>query len=644
MPHDRDKSKRRTLSVGQRVFDRFYLKRGLGEGGTGVVWLAHDRVLEQLVALKFLADHLLHDRQAVERLKHETRRNLKLSHPNIVRIHDFLQDVHGAAIMMEYVEGWSLWTMKVDKPNQIFTLAEITPWLRELFDALDYAHNHAGIVHRDVKPGNLMLNGRGQLKITDFGLARNIRKSSSRDFVDPRVIGTDVYMSPQQWSGEEPTVSDDIYSIGATIYELLTGRPPFYEGNIMDQVYDTVPPSMKQRLAELGISDVEIPAAYEETVAACLAKHPDDRPGSVNVVAARLGLVEIFLPAAPEPIREPIQDTPVTEIQFEPETGSEPEPEPVKEPLPAEVPVVAESFVSGHRGVVVGFALAVVMGLAGWWVMGKISGGKTSSLASAATGAFPQAGKAWQNSLGMKFVPVPGVRGLVSIWETRVQDFTTYVAEIGHEPGNQMLSMDATSNVWKETGHSWKNAEFPQAANHPVVGISWREAVGFCDWLTTRERASGWLTTNQSYRLPTSAEWGRAAGTNKFVWGNSWPPPKGTGNFSGEEILHRLPTHSVIKGFDDGFTGTAPVGSFAANVFGIFDLAGNVTEFCADRDANDRQRRRWLAGGSWQDSTETALAVKSFGHIREVRRISDCGFRVILEFRGTNKPADGVEE
>ena len=643
MPHDRDKSKPRTLNVGQRVFDRFYLKRGLGEGGTGVVWLAHDRVLEQLVALKFLADHLLHDRQAVERLKHETRRNLKLSHPNIVRIHDFLQDARGAAIMMEYVEGWSLWTMKVDKPNQIFSIAEITPWLRELFDALDYAHHQAGIVHRDVKPGNLMLNGRGQLKITDFGLARNIRKSKSRDFVDPRVIGTDVYMSPQQWSGEEPTVSDDIYSIGATIYELLTGKPPFYEGNIMDQVYDTVPPSMKQRLAELGISDVEIPAAYEETVAACLAKHPDDRPGSVNVLATRLGLVEKTLPATPEP-DEKTQEMPVAEIQFEPETGSEPEPQPVSEPLPLLVKPTEATFLSGHRGVLVGFALAVVMGLVGWMVMTKFSTGKTSGSVSVAAGAFPQAGKAWQNSLGMKFVPVPGVPGLVAIWETRVQDFTTYVAEIGHEPGNQMLSMDATSNVWKETGHSWKNAEFPQATNHPVVGISWREAVNFCDWLTTRERASGWLTTNQSYRLPTSAEWGRAAGTNKFVWGNTWPPPKGAGNFAGEEIHQRLPAHPVIKGYDDGFTGTAPVGSFSPNAFGIFDLAGNVAEFCADRDSTDRQHRRWVAGGSWQDTAEATLAAKNFTHMREVRRISDCGFRVLLEFRGSQSTTNGAEE
>ena len=109
MPPGSNPARKRTLAPGQRVFDRFILKRALGSGGTGVVWLAHDRVLEQPVALKFLADDLLHDRHAVERLKHETRRNLKLSHPNIVRVHDFLQDASGAAIKMEYVEGWSLW-------------------------------------------------------------------------------------------------------------------------------------------------------------------------------------------------------------------------------------------------------------------------------------------------------------------------------------------------------------------------------------------------------------------------------------------------------------------------------------------------------------------------------------------------------
>ncbi len=279
----------RGLASGQRVFGRYYLKRALGDGANGVVWLAHDRLLEQPVALKLLADHLLHDARAVDRLKHETRRNLKLSHPNIVRIHDFVQGTDGAAIVMEYVEGWSLWALKVDKPRGIFSVVEITPWLRDLCSALDYAHTQAHIVHRDLKPLNLLLDARGQLKVSDFGLARDIRHTSESEAPSP-IAGTDLYMSPQQWTGEQPAVADDIYSLGATIYELLTGKPPFYQGDIFRQLHEDTPPSMTDRLLEFGVDDGAIPLAWEETVAACLRKEAAGRPSSVAAVTAGLGL------------------------------------------------------------------------------------------------------------------------------------------------------------------------------------------------------------------------------------------------------------------------------------------------------------------------------------------------------------------
>ena len=285
-------AKARELAAGQRVFDRYYLKRTLGEGGMGVVWLAHDRTLEQPVALKFLADHFLHDHHEVERLKQETRRNLKLAHPNIVRIHDFEQDAHAAAIAMEYVDGWSLWTMRVDKPRQIFEANEVGPWIGDLCDALDYAHNQAQIVHRDLKPANLILNSRGQIKVSDFGLSRDLRRKVKADSGHPKIAGTDWYMGPQQWTGEPPAVADDIYSLGTTIYELLTGKPPFYEGDIFQQVYGVVPPSMTERLFEFGIEDVSIPLNWEETVAACLEKDPARRPGSAREVATRLAVLK----------------------------------------------------------------------------------------------------------------------------------------------------------------------------------------------------------------------------------------------------------------------------------------------------------------------------------------------------------------
>lgn len=278
------------FSAGQRVFERYYLKRTLGQGGMGVVWLAHDRVLEQPIALKFLAPHLVEDRQELERLKSETRRSLKLSHPNIVRIHDFIQTANGVAVAMEYVDGWSLWSLRVDKPKQVFSVEEIVPWIRDLCSALDYAHNEAGIVHRDIKPANLIVNSRGQLKVTDFGLSRDLHWGPAHDATHTNIVGTDWYMSPQQWTGEPPAVADDIYSLGATIYELLTGKPPFYDGDVFTRLHEEIPPSMTDRLFQFGVDDILIPLHWEETIAACLEKAADRRPVSARDVAARLGL------------------------------------------------------------------------------------------------------------------------------------------------------------------------------------------------------------------------------------------------------------------------------------------------------------------------------------------------------------------
>ncbi len=279
----------KSLSVGQRVFERYYLKRTLGIGGMGSVWLAHDRVLEQPVALKFLADDLLHDPKEIERLKIETQRSQQLAHPNIVRIHDFMQNHKHAAVAMEFVEGWSLWSMKVDRPGQRFTVEEIKPWVRDLCAALDYAHTVGEIVHRDVKPANLLLDARGQLKLADFGLSRPMNPAHA-DLGYHRVVGTDWYMSPQQWTGEPPSVADDVYSLGATIYELLTGKPPFYEGDVLLQVHEVIPPMMSERLTQFGVRRATIPPEWDETIAACLAKEHAERPGSIRDVAVRLGI------------------------------------------------------------------------------------------------------------------------------------------------------------------------------------------------------------------------------------------------------------------------------------------------------------------------------------------------------------------
>src|SRR5438034_4212087 len=163
--------------------------------------------------------------------------------------------------------------------------------MEECWDALDDADNHAGVVHRDLKPSNLMVNQRGDLKVADFGIARSLVDSMSMLTMGARgTSGTLVYMSPQQLDGERGSHLDDIYSLGATLYELLTSKPPFYSGNIDRQIHERIAPSMTERRKELDIAPALLPPIWEEVVAACLAKDPAQRPQSTADVANRLSL------------------------------------------------------------------------------------------------------------------------------------------------------------------------------------------------------------------------------------------------------------------------------------------------------------------------------------------------------------------
>jgi serine/threonine protein kinase/tetratricopeptide (TPR) repeat protein len=280
----------REFAGGQVVFGRFKLVKVLGRGGMGIVWLALDEELERDVALKFLPDLMIQDRSLLDQLKHETKRSLELTHPHIVRIHDFVHDERSGCISMEYIDGETLSNLRAEKEGRVFESQEIAGWIAQLCDALDYAHNHAKVIHRDLKPANLMVNQRGELKVADFGIARNLADSASRWTAEKSRSGTLVYMSPQQLSGERGIHLDDIYSLGATIYELLTSKPPFYSGNIDRQICERVAPSMTERRKEFNIEPALIPRVWEDAVAACLAKDPSRRPQSAVDVAQRLQL------------------------------------------------------------------------------------------------------------------------------------------------------------------------------------------------------------------------------------------------------------------------------------------------------------------------------------------------------------------
>ena len=274
-----DSQKGASLHEGQRVFERYVLEEMVGRGSMGIVWKAHDKTLDRIVALEFLPDRIYRDARARDDLKRETRRCLELTHPNIMRIHDFLEDGDMAAIAMEYLDGLNLSEMLM---GGCFKPEELSVWVTDLCSAIDYAHNTGRCMHRELRPGSLVVNSLGSLTITDFGFALSTRSSSG---------GTISYMSPQRVVGELPAPSDDIYSVGATLYELLTGKPPFYCGDLITQIQDVMPERIAERRRSFGLPESPIPTAWEETIAACLAKDPLERPASGREIVCRLGLL-----------------------------------------------------------------------------------------------------------------------------------------------------------------------------------------------------------------------------------------------------------------------------------------------------------------------------------------------------------------
>jgi TPR repeat protein/serine/threonine protein kinase len=280
---------------GRKVFsNRFILKRKLGQGGMGQVWLALDVELGPDVALKFTSPELVGDTKAVADLRRAVTMGRDLTHPRIVRVFDFHCDAHEAAISMEYMPGKNLSEWQAATEKGFFEAEEAHGVIAAVCEALDHAHHVAKRSHRDIKPKNIMFDDQsGTVKLADFDIGRRLTDTFSRT-TGREPSGSLPYMGPQQLLGENSRVQDDVYSLGAAVYELLTGTPPFYQGDIREQIKTVIPPSMAQRRADLleqgnspSVGD-PIPAAWERAVAACLAKTREYRPASAGAFLAML--------------------------------------------------------------------------------------------------------------------------------------------------------------------------------------------------------------------------------------------------------------------------------------------------------------------------------------------------------------------
>ena len=257
---------------------RFVILNEINRGSMGVVYRARDKVLDEIVALKVLNDYLCADPQAVQRFKREARAAKRLSHPYIVRIHEFYESAGKKFLSMEYIEGRDLKSILLESGR--LSPAEVKKYFSQMCSALQYAHE-LDIVHRDIKPANIMITTQGAIKITDFGIAK-ILKTEDVTRSSSMIMGTPLYMAPEQIEGGNIDGRCDIYSLGIMLYETISGQPPFTEGNIeYHHIHTPVPP----------LPD-DVSESLKAIVYKCVEKRVESRfqtPGELLVSLEELG-------------------------------------------------------------------------------------------------------------------------------------------------------------------------------------------------------------------------------------------------------------------------------------------------------------------------------------------------------------------
>jgi beta-lactam-binding protein with PASTA domain/predicted Ser/Thr protein kinase len=262
---------------------RYELHRRLGRGGMAEVYLARDQMLDRAVAVKVLFPALATDPGFVERFRREAQSAAALNHPNIVGVYDWGEANGTYFIVMEYVEGESLAELIAAEgrlhPDRA---AEIGA---DIGAALGFAHRNGGVIHRDVKPGNVLITREGAVKVADFGIARAISDSSDQALTKTgSVMGTATYFSPEQARGAAVDPRSDVYSLGCVLYEMVTGRPPFSGENAVAIAYKHV---QEAPIAPRRI-DPALPETLEAIILKCLAKNPANRYPSAQDMQADL--------------------------------------------------------------------------------------------------------------------------------------------------------------------------------------------------------------------------------------------------------------------------------------------------------------------------------------------------------------------
>lgn len=665
--------------LSEQNIDRYHIIEPLGEGGMAVVYKAFDTRLDRDVAVKIIRSDIFGSaaiENILRRFDREVRVMSRLSHPNIVKVLDYGKYEGNPFLVMELLTGGTL----KDRLGTPLTVAQSVNLLLPIVSALAYAHDQH-VLHRDVKPSNILMNREGEPVLTDFGIAKLLDIEEKHTLTGTGVgVGTPEYMAPEQGLGHEVDARADVYSLGIVLYELVTGHKPYTADTplavLLKQVHDPLPSPRTYQ--------PDLPQATERVIYKALAKEPEYRYQSMREFGEALSKLLEATPGT-DPGVQPINNsesnlesiTSITVEYIDPKLSSKDEgfPPPLNNPasktnksLPNKVLVFS----------LLGIALLTLLILAinVWFSPPKIIAEEqvtqtntlipTSNPTNTKIPSTPTAIKkigatliSDKDMMTMMYIPTgeflmgsPEGEGdddehpqhalyLSSYWIDKTEitnamfqkftqdtDYQTYAEQVGfsyHFVG---------ADTYKTDGADWRHPQGPSSSidgleNHPVVHVTWNDAAAYCSWA--------------GKRLPTEAEWERAArGTEgyRYPWGNELACEYG--NFDDETIIDRL----VIDYANcDGYPRTAPVGSFqySSNSYGVLDLSGNVWEWTSDWYAKDyyswspyenpkganEGEGKVVRGGSWYADKDFLRS--SYRNLEDINfSVDTIGFRCVL--------------
>jgi serine/threonine protein kinase len=269
--------------IGKSLSKRYQIEEMLGQGGMSAVYKATDPNLKRVVAIKMIHSHLSSDPDFVKRFEEEATAVAQLRHPNIIQVYDFNRDDDAYYMVLEFVPGETIQQhlKRLNERGRNLSVSKVIEYMAGVCDAVDYAHQR-GMIHRDIKPANLMLNTLDQVILMDFGIAKIV--GGQRHTATGAVVGTAMYMSPEQIKGESPDRRTDIYSLGVTLFEMVGGQPPFEADSAMTlmmmHINDPVPDPRKL--------NPDVPDDLVAAINKALAKDPNDRYQTCAQMAAAL--------------------------------------------------------------------------------------------------------------------------------------------------------------------------------------------------------------------------------------------------------------------------------------------------------------------------------------------------------------------